>query len=73
MSLNKMMKDHREQELKAIYEFINQASVEEIAQIILEIRACHDNILVFNENNKSLDKVNSVCINGDCIQLNLEL
>lgn len=80
MSLNKMMKDYREQELevrkqglKMVYAFINQASVEEIAKIILEIRVCHDNIMVFNEQHKSLDKVDSVCINGECIQLNLGL
>jgi hypothetical protein len=66
------MKEHRKEELKAIYRFIADASVEEIASIISEMRVCHDNILVFNEKHKSLDKVKSVCINGECIQLDLE-
>lgn len=73
MKLDKMIEEHREKELKAVFWFINHASVEEVAMIISEIRVRHDNILVFNEQHKSLDKVKSVCINGECVQLNLEL
>ena len=73
MSLEQMMKNHRHKELVAVYHFIEQATIEEIAGIIAEIRTCHDNILVFNQKHKSLDKVESVAINGEFIQLNLEL
>jgi hypothetical protein len=72
MSLDQMMKNHRCKELVAVYQFIEQATVEEIAGIIAEIRTCHDNILVFNQKHKSLDKVESVAIKGGFIQLNLE-
>jgi hypothetical protein len=72
MSLGRMMDEHRKQEMKAIYSFIDGATVDEVASIISEIRVCHDNILVFNEKHKSLDKVVSVSINSDYIQLNLE-
>ncbi len=71
MKLKKMMDDHRFEELKAVFRFIDGASIEEVAEIIGEIRCCHDNILVFNKNHKSLDKVESVHINGESIQLNL--
>jgi len=72
MSLNEMMDEHRKEEIKAVYRFIDGASVEELASIIAEIRTCHDNVLVFNQKRKSLDRVESVCINRDAIQLNLE-
>jgi len=72
MKLDEMMKKNRTQELKAVYKFIDGATIEEIASIIEEIRIFHDNILVFNQKHKSLDGVESVSINGECIQLNLE-
>jgi hypothetical protein len=72
MKLQEMMAEHRRQELIAIYKFILKANIDEVAQIISEIRVCHDNILVFNEKHKSVNKVKSVHINGECIQLNLE-
>lgn len=72
MRLDEMIDNHRAQELKAVYRFIDGATVEEVASIIAEIRTCHDNILVFNQKHKSLDKVESVSINGECIQLNLK-
>ncbi len=72
MRLDELLTDNRVKERRAIYKFIASASTGEIASIISEIRVCHDNILVFNEKNKSLDKVSSVSINGECIQLNLE-
>jgi predicted AAA+ superfamily ATPase len=72
MSLNKMMLEHRKKELIAIFKFISKADVEELARIISEIRVWHDNILVFNQNDESLNKVISISINDDCIQLNLE-
>jgi len=71
MKLNVMIDEHRVEELKAIFRFINDASIDEVTSIIEEIRVCHDNILVFNEKHKSLDPVESVSINGDFIQLNL--
>jgi hypothetical protein len=73
MSLEQLKKNNRHKELVAVYEFIEKATVEEVAGIIAEIRTCHDNILVFNQKHKSLDKVESVTINGEYVQLNLEL
>ena len=55
-----MIQNNRHKELVAVYEFIEKATVEEVAGIIAEIRTCHDNILVFNQKHKSLDKVESV-------------
>lgn len=72
MDLAEMMDKHRFEEIKAVFRFIDNASLEELAHIISEILVCHDNILVFNKKHKSLDKVKSVSINGECIQLNLE-
>lgn len=67
-----MMEDHRNKELVAIGRFIMKANIEELAMIINEIQICHDNLLAFNLFTASLDKVNSVSINGEYIQLNLE-
>lgn len=72
-NLSEMMKKNRFNELKAVFRFIDTASVDEVAQIVAEIRVCHDNILAFNAENKSLRKVESVSVNGDCVQLNLEI
>lgn len=72
MNMEKMMNEHKKKELKAIYRFIDKASLEELTSIISEILVCHDNITVFNKIHKSIDKVESVCLNGECIQLNLE-
>lgn len=72
MKLNKMMEKNRRAELRAICKFIDTADFEDLTTIIEEIRVCHDNIFVFSEEHKSLDRVTSVCLNGECIQLNLE-
>ena len=64
------MQVHRQEEMKAIYRFIQTATTEELAQINNEIRVVHDNLLVFNEDLKSLDSVFSVAINRESIQLN---
>jgi hypothetical protein len=72
MNLNEMMLEHKFDELKAIYRFIYEASAEDCARIIEEIRCVHDNILVFNKKEKSLDRVESVEMNGEAIQLIIE-
>jgi hypothetical protein len=63
---------HRKEELIAVYAFIATCDYEEIATIVEEIRCVHDNLFTFNPNTKSFDKVESVCINGESIQLNIE-
>jgi len=72
MRLDQLMEKNRFEELKAVFRFISTCSPEELAHIMAEIRCVHDNILVFNEDTKLLAKVESVCINGECVQLNLE-
>ena len=73
MRLDELFQENRVKERVAIYKFIATASVEELASIISEIRVCHDNIMVFNRKHKSVDCVVSVGVNGECIQLNLEV
>jgi len=56
-----------------IYKFIDDCNdVTILANIIEEIRCCKDNILAWNSDTKLLSKIESVSINGDCIQLNIE-
>ncbi len=72
MDLPKLMKKHRQEEMKAIATFIQHASVVELALIIEEIRVVHDCLMAWNEDIKSLDEVESIAINGESIQLNLK-
>lgn len=62
----------RNEELKAIYKFIESADVYELGSIIEEIRCCHDNLLAFNRDTGLLARIESVSLNGDAIQLNIE-
>ena len=64
--------EFRQLELKAIFRFIDSADFEELAQIIEEVRCCHDNLIAWDEETKRLMKVESVSINGMDIQLNVE-
>lgn len=70
--LDEIQKKHRLEEFKAVCRFINTCELEELSRVLEEIRCCHDNLFVFNDTISSLDKVESVSINGDCIQLNLK-
>jgi hypothetical protein len=72
MNISEMMDEHRQKEIIAICSFINHANLYELAMIIEEIRCCHDNILAFNFDTALLAKIESVSINGECIQLNIE-
>lgn len=72
MGLDKLMEENREKELRAIYRFIATASTEELASIIAEMHCIHDNMLVFNRKHKSLDRVELIGVNGECIQLNVK-
>lgn len=58
--------------LRTVMEYIDGADVEECADIISEIRTCHDNICVWNSKTKSLDSVVSISINQGSVQLNVE-
>ncbi len=62
----------RQQQLIEVYRIINDANIEELANIVEEIRCCHDNLMTFNQETKLFAKVESVSINGDAIQLNIE-
>lgn len=72
MNLAELMKKNRREELKAIYKFIDRCDFKEIASIVEEIRCVHNNLVAWNEKTKSLDKVKSISIDGECIQLNLQ-
>lgn len=72
MSLDQFFKNIRKEELKAMYKFIYMCDVEELASIIEEIRCVHDNLMALNEDTRLLAKIESVSINGECIQLNIE-
>lgn len=73
MNIKELMEKNRKQELKAIYAFIETCSIEELATIIAEIRCVHDNLEVFNHETKRLSPVQNISINGDCIQMNIEV
>ncbi len=64
------IQDFRKNELKAICRFIESAHLEELYQIIQEIRCCHDNLMVFDHETKHLFRIESISLNGDAIQLN---
>ena len=72
MNLKELIENNRKEEMKAICHFIDTASLKELATIIAEIRCCHDNILAFNQDTKLLAKIESVGLNGEAIQLNIE-
>lgn len=72
MRIDEMMKKHRREELIAIYKFIESCTVEEAYSIIEEIRCVHDNLIIFDPTTRKVGEVESVTINCECIQLNLE-
>ncbi len=73
MSIAETLKKHRLDEFRAVCEWIEKANTKELFLIVEEIRCCHDNLMVWNEKTKSLDKVESLTINDEYIQLNLEI
>jgi hypothetical protein len=72
MSIKEFFEKNRQEELKAIYRFIESCDFEECGKIIDEIRCVHDNLITFNPVTGLLAKVESVCLNGESIQLNIE-
>lgn len=72
MSVHVIMKKNRKEEMKAICKFIDSADFEELAIIVEEIRCCHDNLMAFNPDTGLLAKIESICLNGECLQLNIE-
>lgn len=71
-SVKDLMENNRKEELIAIFRFIFQASYEECARIIEEIRCVHNNLIFWDASTKRLIDVESVSMNGECIQLNGE-
>jgi hypothetical protein len=62
-----------EQELfKAVMRYIATANPETLGKIVNEVLMLND-ILVFDRDMKSLKSVESVCMNEDAIQLNIEV
>lgn len=72
MSVAKLREDNRKAEMKAVCQFIDTCDFDEIATIIEEIRCVHDNLYAFCPTRKFMAKIESVCINGESIQLNIE-
>lgn len=62
---------HRRIKLEEVMAFIDSADDEELYKIIEEIRCVHDNLMVFDMRKKELIKVESTCLNGEGIQLNV--
>jgi len=62
----------RKIQLNDIYIFIEKADVMECAKILEEILTIHNNLTVCSEEKNSIEKVGSICINGNAIQMNLE-
>ncbi len=62
----------RKIQLKEIYEFINSANILECAQIIEEILSVHKNLIIFSPKRDGMEKIESICINEEFIQMNLE-
>lgn len=60
-----------EGELKEALEFVKYCTIEQAAEVAQALTEFHS-ILVFNKHYKCLDCIESVSINGDSIQLNLE-
>lgn len=63
---------NRADEMKAVLQFIDTCDFEELARIVEEIRCCHDCLMVFDSESKTVKKVESVGLNGETIQLNVE-
>lgn len=71
------IKDIRKEQAKAVYRFIEHATPEELFSIILEIQTVHSGsgkgyLMVWNEKHKCLDEVESICMNGPGIQINVD-
>lgn len=72
MRINDLMDTNRREELHAILRWIDGANFEELAKIVEEIRCCHDCLFAFCEDRKFVAKIESICLNGESIQLNIE-
>jgi len=71
-SVCQIMDRNRLEELRAICRFIATCDFNELGVIVEEIRCVHDNLYAFNFETKLFCKVDSICISGESIQLNLE-
>lgn len=68
--LSKLMEENRKNELKAVFRFIYNADLNELAQIVEEIRCVHNNLRAWNSKIKCFEDIESVRLNGEHIQLN---
>ena len=66
------MTKNRSEEMKAICRFIDTCDFEELAKIVEEIRCCHDCLFAFNAETGLFAKIDSICLNGEAIQMNVE-
>lgn len=67
-----IMEENRKEEFRAVCRFIERADLEYIAKMIEEIRCVHNNLIAFDVMNSRMSKIESICINGECVQLTLE-
>lgn len=54
-----------------VMDFIADASIEDAENIVNEVLMFHS-MLTWNHDTKSLDSIESITINSDCIQINIE-
>lgn len=71
-TLKNLFKRHDKEQFVAVCRYIAKADYETIAHLLAEIICVHDNLIVWNEKHKTLDSVESVSINGEAVQLNLQ-
>ena len=69
--MNDSIQSFRERELRAIFRFIDNSHPSELAEIVAEIIVCHG-LMVFDPIAKTLKNIETVCINGETLQLNSE-
>jgi hypothetical protein len=67
-----LLKKYRKDTLIELYRIIATLDFDEMLSVIEELRCVHDNLMAFNPDTGLLAKIESVCLNGECIQLNIE-
>jgi hypothetical protein len=72
MNIAELKRSNRKAEFAAVCRFIDECDYEEVAHLLEEIRCCHDNLFAWNRDTKLLAKIESVSVNGEAIQLNIE-
>lgn len=62
----------KEENLKAVMRWIYAADYEELYQVVEEIRCVHESLYAWNPETNLFAKIESTCLNGETIQLNIE-